>query len=149
MTSSPIDTQDVNPIFDVVEGGYYVGLWYLAGREQDFLGLVFRNPSDTSLQFRYRFRYYVDQKVHFDETEDIKRTYDADLVGKSDDESIAIVDDIARDLIAKGYLGSRLSWIVRKRYVREIVRGDHHAMAKVIRDMPFTHARPIKTKGGN
>jgi hypothetical protein len=140
-----IDTHETNPIFDIIEGGYYVGVWYLAGREQCFLGMVFKNPGDTSLQFRYRFRYYRDQKVHFDETADIKNTYAADLTGKSDDESIAIVDNLTRDMIDKGYLGSRLSWLVKKRYVRNIVRGDHHAMAKAIKAMPFTHARPIKT----
>jgi hypothetical protein len=145
-----IDVRDASPIFDIVEGGYYVGAWYLAGREQDFLGMVFRNPGETSLQFRYRFRYYLDDKVHFDETEDVKNVYDCDLTGKNEDESIAIVDSLARDLIEKGYLGSRLSWLVKKRYVRRIVRGDHRAMAKALRAMPFTHAKPLKTtKGGN
>ena len=144
-----IDVRDPSPIFDIIEGGYYVGAWYLAGRGQDFLGLVFRNPGDTGLQFRYRFRHYVDDKVHFDETDDVKNVYNADLTGKSDDESIAIVDGITRDLIEKGYLGTRLPWLVKKRYARKIVRGDHHAMTSAIISMPCAHAKPLKTTRGD
>lgn len=145
---NPIDVRDANPIFDVVEGGYYVGAWFLAGREQDFLGLVFRDPGGTCLQFRYRFRYYADDKVHFDESDDVKNVYDCDLSGKTEDEAIAIVDGLARELIEKGYLGTKLSWLVKKRYVRTIVRGDHRAMIRALQAMPFTHARPIQTTKG-
>lgn len=147
---NPIDVRDINPIFDIVEGGYYVGAWLLAGREQDFLGLVFRDPGEEDLQFRYRFRHYVDDKVHFDETEDVKNVYDCDLAGKTEDEAIEIVDGLARELIEKGYLGTKLPWLVRKRYARKIVRGDHRAMARALRTMPFMHARPAQTtKGSN
>jgi hypothetical protein len=147
--TSKIDVRDANPIFDLVEGGYYVGAWFLVGREQDFLGLVFRDPGATSLQFRYRFRYYADDKVHFDETDDVKNVYNCDLAGKTEDEVIAIVDGLASDLIARGYLGTRLPWLVKKRYVRMIVRGDHRAMTKALVAMPFTHTRPFKTDGEN
>lgn len=144
----PIDVRDASPIFELVEGGYYVGAWYLAGREQDFLGMVFRNPGDDGLQFRYRFRYYVDDKTDFD-SDDIKNVYDAGLSHKSEDEAIAIVDGMARILIEKGYLGTRLPWLVKKRYQRMIVRGDHQAMADAMFRMPFTHAKRIKAKGEN
>ena len=143
-----IDVRDTNPIFEIVEGGYYVGAWYLSGREQDFLGLVFQNPGDEHLQFRYRFRYYVDDKTDF-ESDDIKNVYDCNLAGKSEDEAIAIVDGLAKSLIEKNYLGSRLPWLVKKRYVRKIVRGDHDAMFEAIVDMPFTHTRQIKPTGEN
>ena len=142
-----IDVHDARPIFDIIEGGYYVGLWYFAGREQDFLALVFQNPGDAHLQFRYRFRYYKDDKVHFDETDDEKSVYDADFAGKSEDEAIEIVDGLARELIEKGYLGTRLPWLVKKRYVRRIVRGDHRAATDALGSMPFTHKRPLKTTG--
>ena len=34
-----IDVDDIKPIFDIVDGGYYVGFWYLSGRGQDFLAM--------------------------------------------------------------------------------------------------------------
>lgn len=141
---NPIDIRDANPIFALVEGGYYVGAWYLAGREQDFLGIVFKNPGDPCLQFRYRFRYYVDDKIHFDESDDVKNVYDCDLTGKAENEAIEIVDHLAKKLIEEGYLGTRLPWLVRKRYARMIVRGDHVAMTKAMLAMSFTHAKQFK-----
>lgn len=139
-----IDVHDADPIFEIVDGGYYVGAWYLSGREQDFLGLVFKNPRDPGLRLRYRFRYYVDDKVHFDESDDVKNVYDCDLSHKSEDEAIEIADGLARELIEKGYLGTKLPWLVKKRYARTIVRGDHHAMTKAMLAMPFTHAKTFK-----
>jgi hypothetical protein len=144
-----IDVHDSRPIFDIVEGAYYVGVWFLAGRGQDFLGLVFQDPGDTCLQFRHRYRYYVDDKIHFDESDDVKNVYDADLTNKTEDEAIAIVDGAARLLIEKGYLGTKLPWLVKKRYTRTIVRGDHRAMTRALLALPFTHARSINTKGSN
>jgi hypothetical protein len=147
---STIDVRDAAPIFDIVEGGYYVGFWYLAGRKQDFLGMLFRNPGDTSLQFRYRFRYYEDDKIFFDETDDVKNTYHVDFTDKTEDESIAAIDDIVRDLIHKGYVGSRLPWLVNKRSWRRIVRGDNRVMIKALQAMPFAHFKQMpSTKGGN
>ncbi len=136
-----IDVRDAAPIFDVVEGGYYVGVWYLAGRDQDFLAMLFKNPGDACLQLRYRYRYYADNKVHFDETDDVKRVYDGSLEGKSEDEAVKVVDGLTDKMIAAGYLGTRLPWLVAKRRVRKIVRGDHEAMSRAILTMPFAHAK--------
>jgi hypothetical protein len=136
-----IDVLDAKPIFDVVEGGYYVGIWYLAGRAQDFLAMLFKEPAEPGLQFRYRFRYYKDDKIHFDETDDTKSVYDCDMKGKSEDEAIKVVDGLVDKLIADNYLGTRLPWLVAKRRVRRIVRGDHEAMTRVILEMPFTHSK--------
>ena len=144
-----IDVRDASPIFEVVEGGYYVGVWYLAGREQDFLAMLFKNPGDACLQLRYRYRYYADDKVHFDETDDAKSVYDASLEGKSEEEAIKVVDGLADKMIASGYLGTRLPWLVAKRRVRRIVRGDHVAMAGVIASMPFTHKKVLLEGKGN
>ena len=143
-----IDVRAAEPIFDIVEGGYYVGFWFLAGRGQDFLGMLFKNPDDAGLRLRYRFRYYKDDKVHFDETDDEKSVYDVDLSKKSEDEAISIVDGLAQELINKDYLGTKLPWLVKKRYTRKIVRGGNRAAGEALLKMPFVHTKPL-TNGRN
>lgn len=141
-----IDVHDQSPIFDIVDDGYYVGLWYLAGRGQDFLASVFKLSDDPGLQFRYRFRYYNDDKIFFDETADTKSTWDADLTGKDDDEAIFIVDSMAAKMIKEGYVGSRLPWLVKKRYIRRITRCDGNAYKRMLLTLPFAHAKVVKTR---
>lgn len=139
-----IDVHDTEPIFDIVEGGYYVGFWFLAGRDQDFLALVFRNPGDNGLRLRYRFRYYKDDKVHFDETDDEKSVYDVDFSQKSEDEAISITDGLAQELIGKGYLDTKLPWLVKKRYTRKILRSGPDVAVEALFKMPFVHAKPFR-----
>ena len=139
-----IDVHDIEPIFDIVDGGYYVGFWFLAGRAQDFLAMVFRNPGDDGLRLRYRFRYYRDNKVHFDETEDEKTIFNVDLSDKSDDEAIAVADGIAKELIDHGYLETKLPWLVKKRYTRKILRSGPDLAVETLFKMPFVHGKPFK-----
>jgi hypothetical protein len=138
-----IDVRDASPIFDIVVGGHYVGLWFLAGRDQDFLALVFKPPNDPDLQLRYRFRYYKDDKIFFDETTDEKSTWNASLTNRTDDEAITIVDGMAEGMIAKGYLGSRLPWLVKKRYTRKITKCGSEAFMRVLMTLPFVHAKAL------
>lgn len=137
--------QDADPIFSVVEGGYYVGVWCLFGNDRDLMAMVYRNPGDTCLKLTYRFRYYKDDEVNFEDTADRKSVYGAAMEGKTDEEAIEIVDGLMREVIASGYCGSRLPWLVKKRYHRRIVRGDNKAMIDVIMKMPNMHARTFGT----
>jgi hypothetical protein len=139
-----------NPIFDIQDDGYYVGIWFLAGREQDWLAMLYKNPGDAGLQLTYRFRYYRDNKVFFDETEDEKSTYRAACEGKTEDESIASVDKAAQELIDKGYLGTRLPWAVKKRYTRRLTRCDGKVFKHILLTLPFVHAKALPSRqGGN
>ncbi len=137
-----------NPIFHVVDDGYYVGVWYLAGREQDWLAMLYQNPDDTTLRLTHRFRYYKDDKL-FDETDDEKSIYNAAIEGKTEDEAVAIVDALAQKLIAEGYLGTRLPWALKKRYTRRIVKCDGRAFGRVLQKLPFTHQKYLTTKPGS
>lgn len=140
--------QDVDPIFTVTDGGYYVGVWCLFGRDRDVMAMVFRNPGDTCLKLTYRFRYYKDDKVNFDETADQKSVYGAAMDGKTDDEAIEIVDGMMQLMINDGFCGTKLPWLVKKHYFRRIVRGDNKAMIDVILKMPNMHARTFGSKNG-
>lgn len=145
---STIDVQDADPIFTVTDGGYYVGVWCLFGHKQDVMAMVYRNPGDDCLQLTYRFRYYNDDKVNFEETTDRKSAYSASFEGKTEEEAIDIVDGMMRELIERGFCGSKLPWLVKKRYHRRIVRGDNKAMIDVILKMPNMHSRMFG-RGGN
>jgi hypothetical protein len=137
-----------NPIFDIQDEGYYVGLWFLAGRQQDWLALLYKNPGDSDFRLTYRFRYYRDNKVFFDETEDEKRDYSATCDGKTEAESIAIVDGVVQGLINEGYLGTRLPWAIKKRYTRRLIRDDGHTFKRILLTLPFVHAKELPKRQG-
>lgn len=136
-----IDVEDAEPIFRIVDGGYNVGVWCLFGREQDVMAMVYRNPEDSCLKLTYRFRYYADDAVNFEETDDRKSVYSASFDGKTEDQAIEIVDGMMQQLISRGYCNTRMPWLLKKRYQRRIVRGDNKAMIDVILKMPNMHAR--------
>jgi hypothetical protein len=140
---------DYDPLMHVTTDGYYVGLWFLAGPERDWLCLVSRDKEDGQFRIDYRFRYYADPK---DEDpfsgRDQKNAYSAKSPGKTEDELIAIVDAIADKLVANNFSGTRLPWKVRKRRYRYLVRGDGHAVVRVLASAPFAHFKrdeaPVK-----
>jgi len=131
------DIDDVDPIVDG-RGGYFVGFWFLAAKNgDDFMATLHRPAGATELQLDYRFRRRVDDKI-FD-SDDTKSSYEVDFTGKTEDESIAIVDRIIAELVNAGYVGSRLPWLIKKRSWRRIVRGDERAFWLAIKDLPFVH----------
>src|SRR4029077_16949140 len=80
------------PLFSLAEDAYVVCAWWLHGREQDFMAVLQRPTDAADLRIDYRFRYYVDDKV-FD-SDDIKSAYSCDLTGRTEVESLAIVDEM-------------------------------------------------------
>jgi hypothetical protein len=130
------------PIFDLVEGGYYVALWYLAGIEQDWLAVLYRLPGEAQLTLRCRFRFYKDDKIFYDETADDKQSYEL-KTDKPEDGVVADVDTTAKEMIAKNYCGTRLPWKVRDRYTRRVMKCDAHDFAKILMSLPFTHWKRV------
>ena len=137
-----------DPIVSIQEDGYYVALWFLSGKNQDWLAMLYRNPGEADLRLSYRFRYYKDDKVFMDESEDEKSGYTCEVAGKTEDDAIAIVDAVVAKLVAAGYLGTRLPWKVRERVFRRIVKGGGRELWKVMSGLPFVHMKKVDQQGG-
>lgn len=114
---------------------YIVGVWFIAGHEQDWLANVGRtSPDDPDARLEYRFRYYSGSKDPFDGS-DHKAWYRATIARKTDDEIIAAMDGMADRLVAVGYaLPGEEPW-------RGIVRGDHGELLRVMSKAPFAHLK--------
>lgn len=146
------DLDGYDPLVNVTENGYYVGLWFLAGPERDWLCLVSRDD-DGQFRIDYRFRYYADPKDKDPFSgRDQKNAYNAKCAGKVEDELIAIVDAIADKLVNNNFCGTRLPWKVREMRYRYLVRGDGHALVRALASAPFAHLKrvevPVKKTGG-
>jgi hypothetical protein len=131
-------SEDITPIFDLVEGGYYIAIWYLAGVEQDWLAMLYREPGKEKLTLKVRFRYYRDDKIFYDETADEKSAYGF-TTDKPEDQVIADVDEVAKKMIARNYCGTKLPWKVRDRYTRRVTKCGPEEFARLLLSMPFTH----------
>lgn len=132
-------------IVDLREDGYYVGAWFLAGPERDWLGVLHRG-TDGILVLDFRYRYYGDptSRDPFDGKDD-KSVYTASYAGKTEEEAIAITDGLVDELIRNGWCGTRLPWRVRKLRHRLIVRGDGRAFMRATASAPFAHFKSVET----
>jgi hypothetical protein len=144
--SSPDDLQ---PIVDLREDGYYVGAWFLAGPQRDWLG-VLRHDDGGTLRLDFRYRYYGDptSRDPFDGTDD-KSVYTASYADKTEEEAIKITDALVAELVRNGWCGTRLPWKVQKLRHRMIVRGDGRAFMRAMASAPFAHfkiAEPQRQK---
>ncbi len=133
---------EINPIISINDDDYYVGAWFLAGRKQDFLATLYRDATGV-LQLDYRFRYYAPEDDRSDpfDGRDEKSIYSAAMPDKTEDEAIAIVDQLVDELVSKNYCGTRLPWKVQKLRHRLIVRGSGAAFKTAFLKLPFVHVK--------
>ncbi len=138
---------DFNAMLTPRAGDYYVAFWYLAGENCDFLAILLRPEGATDLRCDYRFRYYRDDRV-FD-SQDERSEFRCNFTDTTEDRAIQLVDDtIIGTLVRKGFCGSRLSWVVRKRSWRRVVKGDGAAFLKKLQELPFVHTARADTVTG-
>jgi hypothetical protein len=132
---------EIDPITVVDDDGYYVGIWFLVGRKQDFMATLYRDAAGT-LQLDHRFRYYApgNSSDPFD-GRDLKSIYSAAMPDKTEDEAIAIVDKMLDTLVKEGYCGTRLPWKLPKLRHRILVRGNGEAFKRAILKLPFVHLK--------
>ncbi len=141
------DDDDAVPMVNITDKGYYVAVWFLAGKECDWLCVLHRETKDGVLKLDYRFRYYAEghSQDPFD-GRDQKNFYAASIEGKTEDEAIQVLDGMVNVLVRGGFLGTRLPWKVRDRKHRLIIRGDKHAFIRAMARMPFVHASTTKKR---
>ena len=140
------EDEEIDPIVAVGNDGYYVGVWFLAGPKQDFMGTLYRDAMHV-LQLDYRFRYYAPERDDgrrdpFD-GRDEKVAYNVPMPDKTEDEAILIVDALVDKLVSEGYCGTRLPWKVQKLRHRVLVRGDGAAFKRAILGLPFVHVKVL------
>jgi hypothetical protein len=140
---------DLQPIVDLRDDGYYVGAWFLAGPERDWFGVLQRDDVGT-LRLDFRYRYYGDSTSRdpFDGKDD-KSVYTASYAGKTEEEAIKITDALVAELVRNGWCGTRLPWKVQKLRYRMIVRGDGRTFAKAMAAAPFTHYKRAEPQRKN
>ncbi len=134
-----MSAQDDGPVFDIPSDSYYLGMWFLRGKGQDWMALAYRAAGADKFTVAFRFRYYVTPGGVFD-GKDTKHAYEITLdPSLTEEQAIAAVDILAADVVRNGFIGSRLPWKVRERSTRTIVRGDGKAMMRAIAGLPFVH----------
>lgn len=127
-------------MIDVDEDSYYLGAWFLSGKERDWLCVIYRVAGAAEFTIQHRFRYYVDDKAH--DSDDIKNWYDGSLpVDFSEDKIIGIIDGMVDRMVAKNFCGTRLPWKIAKRKWRYIARCDGKTFARAYLKAPFVHAK--------
>lgn len=132
------------PIFEIVDGVYYVAIWHVEGKDKDWLALLQRRPDSGELHLGYRFRYYASADDAWDER-DIKNVYRATFDHKTEDEAIAIVDTMIRDTLVKtGFCGTRLPWKTRGKVHKRVIKalGPEPAF-KALMSMPNMNVRKL------
>jgi len=140
------DKDKINPITVVGDDGYYVGAWFLVGRQQDFMATCYRDAMGV-LQLDYRYRYHAPPREDgrhdpFDGRDD-KSVYGAAMPGKTEEEAIVIVDEMLDALVNEGYCGTRLPWKVKKLRHRLIVRGSGAEFKRALLKLPFVHVKTL------
>jgi hypothetical protein len=88
-------------IFKFEKGRYYSAIYFLEGREQDWMACVFRDLPDGKWRFTYRFRYYVDEKIHG--SDDKRSVYDCSCGDSTEQEVLSAVSKAANMLVETGY----------------------------------------------
>jgi hypothetical protein len=129
-------------MINILEDGYYVGIWFLSGPGQDWMAVVDRDPSTGRFRMTSRFRYYADpdEKAGFNPfAPDQKNGLSADFKDKTEDEAIAIVDGLVEELVKGGWCGTRLPWKVRQHRNKDLVRGDGNKFKHVLMGLPYAH----------
>lgn len=125
-------------MISLVEGAYYLGLWFLEGNGQDWLAVAWRTP-DGEQRLDFRFRHYTTAKGVFDGEDD---KHEENLVlapTVSEAEIIKHVDTAMNGLVKRGFCKSRLPWKVRTYKTFVPVRGDARKFWLAIKDLPFVH----------
>jgi len=115
-------------MIEFTENTYCLGIWYLQDETRDWLAAVTREGEFVA---RYRFRYYRDDKAW--DSDDVKNWWEARCPGKTEDQIIAMIDDVAAALRRQGFSTSE-PW-------RRIVRGNSEAVLEALKQAPFSHIR--------
>lgn len=138
------DTEPGEPIFEIVDGVYYVAIWHVEGKGKDWLALLQRRPDSNELYLGYRFRYYASPDDAWDE-HDVKNVYRAAFDHKTEDEAIAIVDGLIRDTLVKtGFCGTRLPWKTRRMVHKRVIKAIGAGPAfKAVMSMPNMNVRKL------
>lgn len=113
------------------EGNFYLGIWFVGGKDTDWLGCVWREKDSPDWIFRARFRYHNSaSRDPFDGMDKKSFTsWNVDGAKKSEDQ---IKKDI--DLIAS-LIGLRLG--VKPEYVE--IKGDHDKALFKLAMQPWAH----------
>jgi hypothetical protein len=130
----------VSAIFNITERGYYVVIWFLQGRNQDFQGMLFREEPGKPFQIRFRFRVYADDKT-FEDSNDVKQVLEYQLPDEIAFDEEKAIADVEKNLIAEveslGYLaeGSVTD--------RLWIRGNWQEFLKQAQMAPWMHLRAV------
>lgn|GEM_PF-2890071 len=126
-------TADSEAILDIVEGRYFLAVWFVAGAGMDFLGAVFRDAGEKRFHLKYRFRYYRDDKA-FD-SDDEKSVYHATTDNASEAELEAHLDFVTKSLLAAGMPGPA--------YKVPLKTSDPQTIMTAIADAPFAYVKAV------
>jgi hypothetical protein len=91
------------PVLEFKAGRYFAGVAFVYGaHDRDWLGAIWRDRPEQPWTFTYRFRVYVDEKVHdsADPRDVYRMTIDQTA---TDDGAIACLRAAAEALIRRGY----------------------------------------------
>lgn len=133
-----------DPLFNFQDDAYYVGAWFLAGKDRDFLATIHRDANGT-FQLEYRFRYYAPEDGKNDpfDGRDEKSAFHCAIADKTEDEVIAGVDQIVDGLVVNNFCGTRLPWKVKKLRHKVLGRCLGAQFKYILLRQPFVHIKPI------
>lgn len=126
----------MSAIFEIKPDGYYLVMFFLAGRNQDWMALVSRVGDVWKLTTR--FRYYKDDQVWDSADKKSVHNFEVSTSEVSEDEMLAKVDTVVKSMVAVGYMAPG------ERPWRRVIRGNGDKVLAALKTAPFASMKKVE-----
>lgn len=90
------------PIIEIKPGRYFSAIWYIEGRDKNWMAALWRDEPDGAFTLSGRFRYYVDDKRH--DSDDRKSVFGAVAQPHmTEAKMLSDIDSLADGLVRAGF----------------------------------------------